>query len=87
MICAGVLITFLRLISVPAINIRYKKPSSATISKRCSSWIKPIYPKIEPKIISIGVVGSLKSFAKNGENIIINEIVVIKTTLLLSIIY
>ncbi len=73
--------TFLRLISVPAINIRYKKPNSATISKRCSSCKKPMYPKIDPTIISIGVVGSFKNFATKGENIIISEIVMIKVTL------
>jgi len=38
----GVLRTFLRLISVPAINMRYKNPSSATMSKRCSLCKKPI---------------------------------------------
>jgi len=83
MILAGVLRTFFKLISVPAINIRYKKPSSATMEKRCSECKNPIYAKIEPKIISIGVVGSLKTLAKNGENIIIREIVMMRTTLLL----
>jgi hypothetical protein len=43
--------------------------------------MNPMNPKIEPKIISIGVVGSFKIFAKKGEKIIIREIVIIKTIL------
>jgi hypothetical protein len=73
------------LISVPAINIRYKNPSSATISKRCSSCKKPTYPRSEPRMISIGVVGSLRLFAIKGENMIISDIVMIRTILSLSV--
>ena len=81
--CTGVLRTFLRLISVPAINIKYKNPNSAIMSKRCSSCKKPIEPKREPKIISMGVVGSFKYFARKGEKIIMTDRV--KMSVMLSV--
>ncbi len=61
--------------SIPAKNIKYKKPTFDIISKYSWLYISPMKPSIEPIIISIGVTGMCKSLAIKGALHIVNDMV------------